>query len=142
MPLGPHTSWRREDIISAEDICRILSAEFDLVAVPRDDPSSPASLWMATSRGGAMQGTVGVIASVSEPFCGNCDRTRLTADGQMRTCLFARGETDLRTPLRSGASAFEIAQLWAGAMWEKKAGHDIDDPAFVQPSRGMSAIGG
>ena len=87
-------------------------------------------------------GTVGVIASVTKPFCGDCDRTRITADGQIRTCLFARTETDLRSALRSGASDLELAQIWVSAMWEKKPGHGIDDPGFVQPDRYMSEIGG
>lgn len=142
MPLGPHTAWNRADIVSAAEIRQLLAAEFELRPAPREDPASPATLWLATARDGGMAGTVGIIASVSEPFCANCDRTRLTSDGQMRTCLFSRTETDLRTPLRAGASDAEIARIWAGAMAQKKAGHDIDDPGFVQPARGMSAIGG
>lgn len=86
--------------------------------------------------------TVGVIASVTRPFCRACDRTRLTADGQVRNCLFATGETDLRTALRSGASDAELGALWRVAMWGKKAGAGIDGPQFNQPDRPMSAIGG
>ncbi len=85
---------------------------------------------------------VGVIASVTRPFCGACDRTRLTADGQIRNCLFARSENDLRTPLRSGASDAELADRWRAAMWGKLPGHGINDPSFLQPDRPMSAIGG
>lgn len=85
---------------------------------------------------------VGVIASVTRPFCAACDRTRLTADGQVRTCLFAREETDLRQALRSGAPDEEIARIWRAAMWGKKAGSGLDDPTFLQPDRPMSAIGG
>jgi cyclic pyranopterin phosphate synthase len=86
--------------------------------------------------------TVGIIASVTRPFCGDCDRTRLTADGQIRTCLFARTETDLRALLRGGADDAELATAWRTAMWGKAAGHGIDDPTFLQPDRPMSAIGG
>jgi cyclic pyranopterin phosphate synthase len=85
---------------------------------------------------------VGIIASVTRPFCGACDRTRLTADGQIRNCLFAREESDLRTALRGGASDEEIAERWRVATLGKAAGHGIDDPSFLQPSRSMSAIGG
>jgi cyclic pyranopterin phosphate synthase len=85
---------------------------------------------------------VGVIGSVTRPFCGDCDRTRLTADGQVRACLFAREESDLRAALRSGATDAELADRWRTAMWGKRAGHGIDDPTFLQPGRPMSAIGG
>ncbi|MFF6803691.1 GTP 3',8-cyclase MoaA, partial [Streptomyces sp. NPDC012616] len=85
---------------------------------------------------------VGVIASVTRPFCAACDRTRLTADGQVRTCLLAREETDLRAALRSGAPDEEIAGIWRLAMWGKKAGPEPDGPSFVQPDRPMWAIGG
>ncbi|HHW83714.1 MAG TPA: radical SAM protein, partial [Actinomycetales bacterium] len=142
MPLGPHEAWDRSQIVTAAEIRGILAQEFDLSPVRRDDPSAPASRWILTPHRGGRSGEVGIIASVSEPFCGACDRTRLTADGQMRTCLFSRSETDLRGPLRAGASDRELAEIWAGAMWNKKAGHDIDDPRFIQPDRGMSAIGG
>jgi cyclic pyranopterin phosphate synthase len=83
-----------------------------------------------------------VIASVTRPFCGDCDRVRLTADGQVRNCLFAREESDLRTALRAGASDEDLAQRWVTAMAGKRAGHGIDDPSFLQPDRPMSAIGG
>jgi len=85
---------------------------------------------------------VGVIASVSQPFCGACDRVRLTADGQLRSCLFARTEDDLRTPMRAGASDDELGAQMVALMAAKKAGHGIDDPSFLQPDRPMSAIGG
>ena len=85
---------------------------------------------------------VGVIASVTRPFCGNCDRVRLTADGQVRNCLFARTESDLRAALRSGASDAELADRWQRAVAGKLPGHGINDPSFLQPDRPMSAIGG
>ena len=95
---------------------------------------------MFTVNGGPA--TVGVIASVTNPFCAACDRVRLTGDGQLRNCLFARHEVDLRGPLRSGASDEEIADLIIAEMAAKRAGHGIDGPGFVQPDRPMSAIGG
>jgi len=85
---------------------------------------------------------IGVIGSVTRPFCGTCDRVRLTADGQVRNCLFATAESDLRGPLRSGASDAEIAELWRRAVASKLPGHGINDPGFLQPARPMSAIGG
>jgi cyclic pyranopterin phosphate synthase len=85
---------------------------------------------------------VGIIASVSDPFCAACDRTRLTADGQVRSCLFATEETDLRGLLRGGADDAAVELAWRTAMWGKAAGHGINDPQFVQPQRPMSAIGG
>lgn len=86
--------------------------------------------------------TVGIIASVSHAFCAACDRTRLTADGQVRSCLFATEETDLRALLRGGADDDALATAWRAAMWRKAAGHGINDPDFIQPQRPMSAIGG
>jgi cyclic pyranopterin phosphate synthase len=86
--------------------------------------------------------TVGVIASVTRPFCAACDRVRLTADGQLRNCLFAREESDLRAALRAGADDAELAQRWRASIAAKRAGHGIDDPGFLQPDRPMSAIGG
>ena len=100
--------------------------------------SAPAERWVVD--GGTH--TVGIIASVTRPFCGDCDRVRLTADGQIRNCLFAREESDLRSALRSDASDAEIAIRWQAAVRSKKAGHGIDDPSFLQPTRPMSAIGG
>ncbi len=100
--------------------------------------SAPAELFLVD--GGPA--TVGIIASVTRPFCGACDRVRLTADGQVRNCLFAREESDLRTAMRAGASDAELADRWVAAMATKKPGHGIDDPTFLQPDRPMSAIGG
>ena len=106
----------------------------------RSEPrgSAPAELFLVD--GGPA--TVGVIASVTRPFCGDCDRVRLTADGQVRNCLFAREESDLRTALRAGATDEELADRWVIAMAGKLPGHGIDDPTFLQPDRPMSAIGG
>jgi len=140
MPLGPHGSWRREDLVTAREILDALAGAFDLVAEPDDARGgAPAETWHVRGYPGA---TVGVIGSVTRPFCGACDRTRLTADGQVRSCLFARHEDDLRALLRGGADDATIADAWRAAMRGKAAGHGIDDPTFLQPARTMSAIGG
>ncbi|MFI2072013.1 GTP 3',8-cyclase MoaA [Streptomyces triculaminicus] len=139
MPLDAQHGWTRDDMITADEILASLRTRFALI--PEGDAargSAPAERWLVD--GGP--GRVGVIGSVTRPFCGACDRTRLTADGQVRTCLFAREESDLRGALRAGAPDEEIADLWRTAMWGKKAGSGLDDPAFLQPSRPMSAIGG
>jgi cyclic pyranopterin phosphate synthase len=91
---------------------------------------------------GGEPGKVGVIPSVTEPFCDTCNRLRLTADGQFRSCLFALEEADLRGPLRAGATDEELAQLIRGGVWRKWPGHRINHPDFVQPERSMSMIGG
>jgi cyclic pyranopterin phosphate synthase len=138
MPLDAQHGWSRESMITAEEILERLEAEFRLSPASEPRGSAPAELFVVD--GGPA--TVGVIASVTRPFCGDCDRVRLTADGQVRNCLFAREESDLRTALRSGASDDELAVRWVHAMAGKKAGHGIDDPTFLQPDRPMSAIGG
>jgi cyclic pyranopterin phosphate synthase len=99
-------------------------------------------LWTITDPATGRTGKVGIIASVSHPFCSTCNRVRLTADGQLRSCLFANEETDLRGLLRHGADDTAIEAAWRTAMWGKPAGHGINDPNFVQPARPMSAIGG
>lgn len=139
MPLDPQHGWQREGMITAGDILESLSARFTLTPEDSDERgSAPAERWVVD--GGPHR--VGIIASVTRPFCRACDRTRLTADGQVRTCLFATEETDLRGALRDGAQDGEVAARWRQAMWGKKAGAGIDDPSFVQPQRPMSAIGG
>lgn len=138
MPLYAQHGWRRENMVTRREILDRLSARFALTAAPGPRGSAPAQRWLID--GGPA--SVGVIASVSEPFCGRCDRTRLTADGQVRNCLFAAQETDLRGPMRSGAGDAELAQLWRDTMWAKAPGHGMSSPEFVQPARPMSAIGG
>ncbi len=138
MPLDAQHGWSRADMITADEILAALEQDFVLTPDPAHRGSAPAELFQVD--GGPA--TVGIIASVTRPFCGDCDRVRLTADGQVRNCLFAREESDLRTALRSGASDDEIAERWRKAMWTKRPGHGIDDPSFLQPSRPMSAIGG
>lgn len=139
MPLDAQHGWKRDGMITAGDILDSLRTRFDLTPEGEDRRgSAPAERWLVD--GGPHR--VGVIASVTRPFCRACDRTRLTADGQVRTCLFAREETDLRGALRSDAPDEEIARIWKLAMWGKKAGSGLDDPSFLQPDRPMSAIGG
>ncbi len=138
MPLDAQHGWRRDDMVTAAEILERLGAEFDLSEAEEPRGSAPAELFAVN--GGP--GTVGVIASVTRPFCGDCDRVRLTADGQVRNCLFAREESDLRAALRAGASDEQLAERWRAAVAPKRAGHGIDDVTFLQPSRPMSAIGG
>jgi len=138
MPLDAGHEWSRDRAIGADAVLDTLRRYFDLRPDPAPRGSAPAALW----RVDGSAATVGIIASVSEAFCGACDRTRLTADGQIRNCLFSTAETDLRGLLRRGAGDDEIETAWRQAMWAKAAGHGINDPSFVQPSRPMSAIGG
>jgi GTP 3',8-cyclase len=139
MPLDAQHGWRRENMVTADEILTALSADFTLKPDdPGDRGSAPAETFLVDG-GPAL---VGVIGSVTRPFCGACDRVRLTADGQVRNCLFAREESDLRGPMRSGASDGELARLWLRAVAAKLPGHGINDPGFLQPARPMSAIGG
>ncbi len=141
MPLDPQHGWQRSEMITAADIMQQLSRHVELVEDPEDAlvrGSAPAELFRVVGT----SYSVGIIAAVTKPFCGACDRVRLTADGQIRNCLFARTESDLRTPLRSGASDAELAARWVAAVKGKQPGHGINDPSFLQPDRPMSAIGG
>ena len=138
MPLDAQHAWSRTEMITADEIFARLHSEFTLTPAAEPRGSAPAELFAVD--GGPS--TVGVIASVTRPFCGDCDRVRLTADGQVRNCLFAREESDLRTPMRDGASDEEIAERWVRAVTNKLPGHGINDPSFLQPARPMSAIGG
>ncbi len=138
MPLDAQHSWSREAMVTAAEILASIEREFTLLPAEEPRGSAPAELFSVD--GGPA--TVGVIASVTRPFCGDCDRVRLTADGQVRNCLFAREESDLRGALRTGATDEEIADRWRIAMASKRPGHGIDDVTFLQPTRPMSAIGG
>ncbi|MFC3503438.1 GTP 3',8-cyclase MoaA [Micromonospora krabiensis] len=138
MPLDAQHGWDRTTMVTADEILASLAREFDLRTDPAARGSAPAETWLVD--GGPAR--VGVIGSVTRPFCGDCDRTRLTADGQVRACLFATEESDLRGALRAGVDDDGLADRWRRAMWGKRAGHGIDDPTFLQPARPMSAIGG
>ena len=138
MPLDFGHAWERWKLVPAAEILERLNDEFPLAPARVTDVSAPASLY--DYRDGA--GSVGVIASVTRPFCGHCDRIRLTADGQIRTCLFSHKEYDFRGALRDGAGDEVIADMLRAAVWRKEPGHLINSPYFKQPERGMSAIGG
>jgi GTP 3',8-cyclase len=139
MPLDAQHGWRRAEMVTADEILAALSGEFTLTPDdPADRGSAPAEAFLVN--GGPAR--VGIIGSVTRPFCGACDRIRLTADGQLRNCLFAREENDLRTLLRAGASDDEIVGRWMECIQAKLPGHGINDPGFLQPARPMSAIGG
>lgn len=151
MPLGPRHTWRPEAVTTqAEVLAALRRAGFVLREIGRPD-RRPAALWhveAGTLDGQAYPaGSVGIIASVTAPFCADCDRTRITADGRLMTCLFSSTETDLRGPMRQGASDDELVSLWARAAWLKPLAHGTDEPqlapdGFVRPGRTMSAIGG
>ena len=139
MPLDAQHGWKRDTMVTADEILARLSEPFGL------QPTDAATRGSAPAESFTVHGgpaTVGIIASVTRPFCGDCDRVRLTADGQVRNCLFARTESDLRTALRDGADDEELADRWRSAMRGKLPGHGIADPSFLQPARPMSAIGG
>jgi cyclic pyranopterin phosphate synthase len=138
MPLDAQHGWNRHDMVTAEEILALLEAEFSLSPSPATRGGAPAERWLVD--GGPAE--VGVIASVTRPFCSACERTRLTADGAVRSCLFSNDETDLRGLLRGGADDEEIANAWRMTMWGKLAGHEINEAGFAQPIRPMSAIGG
>jgi cyclic pyranopterin phosphate synthase len=139
MPLDAQHGWRRSAMVTAGEIIEGLEPEFTLTPQgPAVRGSAPAETFLVN--GGP--GRVGVIGSVTRPFCGACDRVRLTADGQIRNCLFARDESDLRALLRAGASDQDLAAQWTRAVAAKLPGHGINDPSFLQPDRPMSAIGG
>ena len=151
MPLGPRETWSSQDVVGVDQILEVLrEAGFTLTEVGRPD-RRPAALWRvaAGSAGGQEHpaGTVGVIASVTAPFCSDCDRTRITADGRLMTCLFSSTETDLRGPMRAGADDDELIRIWARTTWGKPRAHGSDSPhtesdGFARPQRTMSAIGG
>lgn len=142
MPLGPKGEWHRHDMVTAQELLDALSARFQLSPATEPRGAAPAELWNVAPDDTQPGGHIGVIASVSHPFCANCDRTRITSDGQIRTCLFSRTETDLRGLLRSGADDATLVEAWAGAHRRKPQAHGIDTDEFEQPQRGMSAIGG
>lgn len=137
MPLGAGNTWSSEQVLSSAEILKRIDSAYPLVGLERG--AEPAASY---SFADASPGRVGVISSVSEPFCEQCDRLRLTSDGFLKTCLFAHTETDLRSPLRSGASESELAEIICSAVALKGPGHSIGQPEFEQPVRLMSRIGG
>jgi cyclic pyranopterin phosphate synthase len=137
MPLDGDHSWTPEQVLTGEEIRAAINAVHPLEPEPRE-PSATARVYRFADG----QGRIGFINPVSEPFCGDCNRIRLTADGRLRTCLFSLNETDLRGPLRAGAVDDELEQLIRDAVWRKELKHHVGEPGFIQPSRTMSAIGG
>lgn len=142
MPLGPQHTWERSGMVTAHEILDLLMVRYTLTPVDEPRGAAPAALWWVAPDDTQPGGTVGVIASVSAPFCGDCDRTRLTSDGQVRSCLFSRREADLRAILRGGGSDDDLVAAWKGEHLIKPRSHGIDDVGFEQPRRTMSAIGG
>jgi cyclic pyranopterin phosphate synthase len=137
MPLDGDRAWGMERVLTGEEIRAAVDAVFPLEPLPRE-PSATARVYRFADGRGA----IGFINPVSEPFCGDCNRIRLTADGRLRTCLFSVGETDLRGPLRAGATDDDLERIVRDAVWRKELKHRVNDPGFVQPARTMSAIGG
>jgi len=137
MPLDADGEWEREDVLTGAEIRSIIESKYPLEPVSDNRIATAQRYRFADGTG-----EVGFINPVSEPFCSTCDRIRLTADGQFRTCLFSRWETDLRHPLRTGASDAEIEQIIRNAVWRKEMKHYVNDPGFQRASRSMSQIGG
>ena len=138
MPLDADATWLREQMVDAVELLDVLGTRFTLTGAHREDVSAPAEEWLVD--GGPA--TVGIIASVTRSFCGDCDRTRITAEGTVRSCLFGDDETDLRALLRDGSGDEVIADWWRAAMWAKQSGHGMERADFVRPLRSMGAIGG
>jgi cyclic pyranopterin phosphate synthase len=137
MPLDADHAWTPDSVLSGEEIRAIIEQHWALEPVEREAHATARVYRFADGRG-----SIGFINPVSEPFCGDCNRIRLTADGRLRTCLFSLNETDLRTPLRAGADDAELEQIVRDAVWRKELKHHVNEPGFVQPVRTMSAIGG
>jgi cyclic pyranopterin phosphate synthase len=149
MPLDADHGWTKEGMVTAAEMRALVETRFVLTPDPRTRDGAPAERWEVRAKAdpGVVLGTVGIIASVTEPFCADCRRTRVTAEGKVMSCLFSREETDLRELLRSGADDDAVAQRWQDAMWLKPRAHGMDHTGlgaadFVQPDRSMSAIGG
>jgi len=137
MPLDGDRSWKADNVLTGGEIRDAIHAVYPLEPVPRERSATARIYRFVDGRG-----RIGFINPVSEPFCGDCNRIRLTADGKLRTCLFSLGETDLREPMRSGATDAELERILRAAVWRKELKHHVGEPGFIQPARSMSAIGG
>jgi cyclic pyranopterin phosphate synthase len=137
MPLDGDRTWKADQVLTGAEIREAIHAVYPLEPAARDPHATARVHHFADG-----QGKIGFINPVSEPFCGDCNRIRLTADGRLRTCLFSLNETDLRAVLRAGASDDELEQVIRTAVWAKELKHHVNEPGFVQPARTMSAIGG
>jgi GTP 3',8-cyclase len=138
MPLDADHAWNRSKVLTGAEIREAITAVYPLEPEPRA-PSSTSNVYRFADGG---PGRIGFINPVSEPFCADCNRVRLTADGRLRTCLFSLNETDLREPLRDGASDADLEEIIRAAVWRKELKHHVGEPGFIQPARSMSAIGG
>jgi cyclic pyranopterin phosphate synthase len=137
MPLDADHSWTPDSVLTGDELRSLIHAVYPLEELPRE-PSATARVFRFADG----QGEIGFINPVSEPFCADCNRVRLTAEGKLRTCLFSLHETDLREPLRSGASDEEIEKIIRDSVWRKELKHHVGEKGFRQPARSMSAIGG
>jgi cyclic pyranopterin phosphate synthase len=137
MPLDGDHAWTADKVLTGEEIRQIVHAVHPLEEVPREAHATARVFRFADGRG-----ELGFVNPVSEPFCADCNRIRLTAEGKLRTCLFSLHETDLREPLRTGASDAELEKVMRNAVWRKELKHHVGEPGFRQPARTMSAIGG
>ena len=138
MPLDSRQAWRRDHVVSGDEIAGRIQSKYPLTRLPADNPSGTSTRW-SLGQGAA---EIGIIAPVTQPFCGNCNRIRLTADGKIRTCLFSHHEHDLKPSLRDGCGTSELAAQLQRIVLRKEPGHRINEPDFVQPARTMSLIGG
>ena len=141
MPLDSRHAWQKELVVPGHEILKRLHARFRLEPVLSSNKSETAKRWRV-SGADSDRSEIGIIAPVSEPFCGHCNRLRLTADGKIRTCLFSIEEHDLRSRLRSGAPDTDVQEYLKEVVWHKEAGHKIGHADFVPPPRSMSCIGG
>jgi GTP 3',8-cyclase len=137
MPLDADHEWDMDKVLPSREIKAIIETEYELVPLGRERHGTARRYRFADGKG-----EIGFIAPVTEPFCGDCNRIRLTAEGMLRTCLFSMNETDLRAPLRDGASDAEVEEIVRDAVWRKELKHHVGEPGFVQPPRSMSRIGG
>ena len=137
MPLDADRTWSRDRVLPNEEVRAMIDAVYPLEAVGRERHGTSRRWRFADG-----QGEIGFISPVTEPFCGDCNRIRLTAEGELRTCLFSMTETDLRGPLRSGATDADLEAIIRDAVWRKELKHHVNDAGFVQPERTMSRIGG
>src|SRR5206468_2794341 len=137
MPLDADHAWSPDAVLTGDELRSMIHAAYPLVEVPREPSATARVFRFADGRG-----EIGFVNPVSEPFCADCNRVRLTADGKLRTCLFSMHETDLREPLRDGASDADLSELIRNAVWRKELKHHVGEPGFRQPPRTMSAIGG
>ena len=137
MPLDADHNWTPDSVLSGDEIRAVISAVYPLEAEPREAHATARVYRFADG-----MGKIGFINPVSDPFCGDCNRIRLTADGKLRTCLFSLNETDLRAPLRDGSSDDDVERVIRDAVWRKELKHHVNEPGFIQPARTMSAIGG